>query len=332
MPAPPPRFWLLCLGVFALGFGARLIVDDLRGPSGSGGTVADAALDLVEGGDVERTTAVYGGVGTWIDAFDLDPAYQRGGGAPALAPDVVDAMADAGVETIYVQAARRDDAQGSLVLDEAILGELLARAHARGLFVVGWYLPYFDDVAADLERLGAIADFAFDGHRFDGVAVDIEYIEAVPDATVRSARLVELSRALRERQGDEVLGAIVPPAAQLEVVNPSYWPSFPWRELADVYDVWMPMAYWSVRDASSPYRDPYTYAEESTRRMQANLGQPSVVHLIGGIGDGGGSEAMARFGEALTATGAIGGSLYDWNAQSAQGRAGLASLGDALGG
>ena len=73
---------------------------------------------------------------------------------------------------------------------------------------------------------------------------------------------------------------------QLEVINPSYWPDFPWRALDASYDVWLPMAYWTVRTVESGYRDSYRYAEESTRRMRNNIGRPDViVHIIGGIGD-----------------------------------------------
>jgi hypothetical protein len=105
---------------------------------------------------------------------------------------------------------------------------------------------------------------------------------------------------------------VVIPAVQLEVVNEQYWPSFPYRELADLYDVWMPMAYWSFRAA--PYDDGYTYVHESIVRLRNNLGRPdALVAPIGGIADEITDEHIAQFVEALVDSNAIGGSLYDWN-------------------
>lgn len=277
--------------------------------------------------DEQRTTrsvAVYGGLGTWIDAFDIDPAYQSDGSEPPLDESVVDELAELGIRTVYLQAARLDDRSSGRLLDETMLAEFLVRAHAHDLAVVGWYLPRFEDVDADLDHLLAIAEFEAGGHRFDGVAVDIEYIEGVSDPDERSRRLVELSERLRAARPGEAIGAIVPPPVQLEVVNPAYWPRFPWRALDASYDVWLPMAYWTVRSEPSGYRDAYRYTEESTRRMRANIGrQDVVVHQIGGIGTQTTSADLDAFRRAIEDTGAIGGSIYDWQSLDPERRAEL---------
>ena len=76
------------------------------------------------------------------------------------------------------------------------------------------------------------------------------------------------------------------PAVQTEVINPSLWPNFPYRRLAPSVDVWMPMAYFTFRDAESGYRDPLRYTEESVALLRAHLRDPSApVHVIGGIAD-----------------------------------------------
>jgi hypothetical protein len=310
----PRGFWALCAGLFLIGAGARVVVDAVRStgpaPQSAGGVVLDL---LRHRGETPRPASAYGGLGVWVDAWDLSPGEVR-------------AWAELGVRTVYVQAARADERSPGPLLEEGALAELLLRAHAEGLLVVGWYLPTFADVDADLEHLLAIADFDAFGHRFDGVAVDIEHIEAVPDPDERSARLVQLSSDLRDARPGEALGAIVPPAVQLEVVNPSYWPRFPWAALDVSYDVWLPMAYWTTR-AGSRYADPYAYAEESTRRMRANIGRPDVVvHLVGGIGDALGDGDLERFRQALDDTGAIGGSIYDWASLPEDQRARLADL------
>lgn len=323
----PRRLWIMGVGCLMVGVGLRLA---LMTPASTEAASADAAHALVtilqDDGVSVRSTSSYGGVGVWIDAFDFSPSYQRDGAPPPVRPDVVDTLAAAGVDTIYLQAARLDDRAPGLVLEEALLAEFLVRAHAVDIDVVAWYLPYFDDLDADLDRLAAMATFEAMGHRFDGIAVDIEYTEAVPNATERSERLIELSTRLRASRPGEALGAIVPPAAQLEVVNPGFWPDFPWQALDASYDVWLPMAYSTVRTEASGYRDPYRYAEESTRRMRANIGRDVVVHLIGGIGDELTVTDFDALARAVTDTGAVGASIYDWNSMPAETRTAIARI------
>ncbi|HEU5083419.1 MAG TPA: hypothetical protein VFU14_08775 [Acidimicrobiales bacterium] len=308
----PRGFWAVCVGLFLIGFGLRIVVDSAAEPGGDDGTPAHVLLELLRAdGQAPRTVSVYGGLGVWVDAFDFSPSYLGDADAP-VTPDVVEEWASLGVRTVYLQASRPDDRSPGTLLEEDLLAEFLLRAHAADLLVVGWYLPTFADVDADLERLLAVAEFEALGHRFDGVAVDIEYIESVPDPDERSARLVDLSTRLRAARPGEALGAIVPPAVQLEVVNTTYWPRFPWRALDASYDVWLPMAYWTTRDGT-PYGDAYRYSEESTRRMRANIGrQDAVVHLVGGIGDATTPDDLEAFRRAVDDTGAIGASLYDW--------------------
>ena len=116
------------------------------------------------------------------------------------------------------------------------------------------------------------------------------------------------------------------PPVLIEVVNPDFWPGFPWAEIAPFYDVWQPMSYWSFRSQSSGYGDGYAYNEESIRRLRDNIGDPdALVHAIGGIGGIDGIddpedpaeplatlEELERFIESLADTGSIGGSIYDW--------------------
>jgi hypothetical protein len=260
-----------------------------------------------------RTTDVYAGLGTWVDAFDFDPAYRDAGTPAAVEPEHVDAMAVAGVRTLFVQAARLDERSPDGLTDRALLAQLLVRAHQRGMRVVGWYLPRFGNVDADLERLEAIRDFEVLGHRFDGVAVDIEYTRDVPEHDERSRRLVELTERFRAVSGDDALGAIVLPPVQLEVVNTELWPQFPWRELRGHYDVWLPMSYWTFRSETSGYNDGFAYNEESTRRLRRNLGDEDArVHGIGGIGDLATGDDLRAFARSIEETSALGGSIYDW--------------------
>jgi hypothetical protein len=258
----------------------------------------------------------YEGLGTWVDVFDFVPAYQGPGAAPTVTAADVDTMASLGVKTIFLQAARTDSRTPDGIVAPELLVPFLTKAHEHNMKVVGWYYPDFSNVDLDLDRLQKIALFDQGGQRFDGLAVDIEDNQAVKDPADRSARLVDLSKRLRQSVGSkQALGAIVMPAVQTEVVNPSYWPTFPWADLKPYYDVWLPMAYWSFRDA--PYHSGYTYVTESVRRMRALVGDPALkVHPIGGIADVISEGETRDFVRALTDTDALGGSLYDYRTTS----------------
>lgn len=259
-----------------------------------------------------RTSAAYHGLGAWIDAFDYGPAYQGEGDRPTVVPDDVEALARHGVRTLFIQAARLDRRSPAMIVDAELLGAFLAEAHRHEMRVVGWYLPKLADVDDDLRHLKAISTFEHDGHRFDGLAVDIEWTEDVPDHPERNRRLVELSSRLDEVAGDDAVGAIVLPAVQLEVVNTTLWPDFPYQQMRDHYDVWLPMAYWTFRTEQSGYRDAYRYTEESMRRLRANLGDPdAAVHPIGGIGDLASEADYAGFLRAIDEQRGVGGSVYD---------------------
>jgi hypothetical protein len=99
----------------------------------------------------------------------------------------------------------------------------------------------------------------------------------------------------------------------MEVVNPDYWPDFPWREIAPFYDVWLPMAYWTFRTERSGYRDGYRYTEENVRRLRANLGMPDApVHPAGGTDGEATDEDYRGFVRACAEQRCLGGSISDW--------------------
>jgi len=255
----------------------------------------------------------YQDLGTWVDVYDFDPAHA--GGNPAVTPATVDRMAAAGIHTIYLQAARPQDpiSPGDLV-QPALLGEFLQRAHAHGMRVVGWYLPYLSNVDDDMRHLSAILALSASGHRFDSVALDIEWRNSVPDNATRSAQLVALSSRLRgaASQSGRLVGAIVMPPVVTDVINPSFWPGFPWHQMAPYYDVWLPMSYWSNR-SDPTYSDAYRYTFDNIRLLRQDLGNANaVVHAIGGIGNASNADDYRGFMRACNEQGVSGRSVYDW--------------------
>ncbi len=270
---------------------------------------------------VTPDVSAYRGMGTWVDAFDYGPAYHRPQEGPLLVPEDVDAMAERGVRTLYLQAARLDDRSPGGIVDRALVASFLERAHENDMQVVGWYLPKFADVEADLANLRLLRDFDVEGHRFDGVAVDIEYRRDVPDHAERNARLLELSSRFRVEAPELALGAIVYPPVLFEEIRPDFWPGFPWQDLAETYDVWMPMVYWTEIEAESPtYGDSYRYTEAGVRTLHAKLDDPSaLIHPVGGVADTSTVEDFEGYARAVGETGAVGYSVYDYRTTSPTG-------------
>jgi hypothetical protein len=146
-----------------------------------------------------------------------------------------------------------------------------------------------------------------------------------------------LTVGLREATVGDPLGAIVMPPLLTDEINPDFWPGFPWSALADHFDVWLPMSYWSFR--TEEHSDPRYYSAESIRMLRDNLGDSqALVHGIGGIGAADGTalpdsgEPMATiddlegFVASLADTGSIGGSIYDWATTGPEARRRLAEL------
>jgi hypothetical protein len=256
----------------------------------------------------------YRGLGTWVDVLDYVPAFQQNGRKPAVTTGTFDRMPGRGVKTVYLQGAEDDARSPGNTIDRKLLGRMLRAAHDADLRVVAWYLPRFADVDADFRRARALLDFKSDGQRFDGLALDIEANKSVPDLGTRNTALLELSQRVRERAGNRVVGAIVLEPVFLEVVSTNFWPAFPWRQLKPLYDVWLPMSYWTNRNVESGYREGFRYNDENIRRLRNNLGdEKAPVHAIGGIGDAAQTKDYEGFVRAAKKDHAIGWSIYDYS-------------------
>ena len=249
----------------------------------------------------------YRGLGTWASLYKWSPTVAKSSN-PDVGPAAVDRMASLGVQTLFIQTAFADSQVA--VVDQDLLVALINRAHARGMRAVVWYLPTLVDTNRDMWHLMAAAALPA-----DGLAVDVE-ARNVQDVNDRNQRLVGLSSALRQSLPGRVIGAIVLPPVLLDVVNPNYWPNFPWKQLAPYYDVWLPMSYWTGRLTTSPYKDGYRYTFDDIQLLRdANhLDQPSApVHTIGGTSDQVVATDVDGMVRAAAEQGAMGGSLYDYH-------------------
>ena len=252
--------------------------------------------------------SVFDRLGAWVDLYD----YQEVGAE--LTPEAaLDDLSSRGVRTLYLQTARF-----SVAYDMAPnAARWVDAAHARGMNVVGWYLPGYGDMTRDLRRTMAIADFVTPaGGRFDAVGVDIEAHSGwgggkneVSRETM-NARAPEHLRQVRARTSAP-LAAITPQPTATDNAGDT-WEGFPWKAVGASSDLVLPMSYWprTCRDACV-----YDYTLTNARYAAAWSGRP--VHIAGrGYPSADGSQVTDNdskaFVDGAVAAGVNGGSLYDY--------------------
>jgi hypothetical protein len=191
------------------------------------------------------------------------------------------------------------------------VAQFLDAAHAAGLRVIAWYLPSLTDTALDLRRaLAAIRFVTAKGARFDSFALDIESSD-VTNVARRDARLLRLSAAIRKAVGPAyALGAIVPSPVGMQL-HPRYWPGFPFQPLARLYDVFLPMAYFTYRVHGTSAT--YERVVADIAGVRAGIGDPAVpIHVIGGLSGGIGAPEASGFAQAVADCGTLGFSVYEF--------------------
>ncbi len=237
-------------------------------------------------------------LGTWLDIY-ATKAWRN--------PEAqVAAMARDGVRTLYVETGNYR--QTVDVRRPGRLGRAIDAAHAAGIRVVAWYLPSFANLRQDERRaLAAIRFQSASGGRFDAFALDIEstVVRSIP---LRNQCLLELSARLRRDVGPRyALGAITPSPIGM---SPSFWPRIPYRALTRYYNVFLPMAYFTLhgvrgRTATRSYLAA-TVAAIRTASGDRNL----PIHLIGGLSGTMGAAEVAGFMQAVDQCHPLGYSLY----------------------
>jgi hypothetical protein len=263
-------------------------------------------LAVPAGGAAPRDTASYQGLGTWVDIWD---------GAIWANPEAAVArMRDLGVTTLYLETSNYS--QRVDVVRPAAVGRFVDAAHAYGMRIVAWYLPSFQNLVRDLRRsLAAVRFRSPHGDSFDSFALDVE-AKVVASAAKRSARLLALSAALRKSVGSRyALGAIIPAPRGMDL-NPKYWPGFPYAGLAQTYDVFMPMGYFTYRTKTAPATRAYTAANVELLRERAG-DDGLAVHPIGGLAGHATVAQVRAFAMAAADEGSLGASLYDYATTSA---------------
>jgi hypothetical protein len=246
-----------------------------------------------------RDLSTYAGLGTWLDIFAGRSAWSR--------PErQVAAMRRDGVRTLYIETGNYK--QTVDLMRQRALGRYIDDAHAAGIRVVAWYLPSFANLARDERRaLAAIRFRSPSGQHFDSFALDIE-ATVVRGLPLRNRRLIQLSTRLRSAVGPGyALGAITPSPIGM---SPYYWPGIPYRTLTRYYDVFLPMAYSTMRGIRGSAAT-LGYLSATVRAIRTSARNPNTpIHLIGGLGKQMGSGETAGFMRAVNASRPLGYSLY----------------------
>jgi hypothetical protein len=244
--------------------------------------------------------AMFEGLGAWVDLFDIHLDHRA----------ITRRLAQEGVRTLYLQTGRSNSATQV----EPGVGKWLAAAHAEGLKVVGWYLPFYAKVPFDVERAVAIARFRYKGHAFDGVGIDIEYRAAVRGPLAWNARVVRHMQKVRERLGDGYPIAAIPPTPLQMRVAPGHWAGFPWAQIAAESDALLLMSYWSDRSGCPAVRHhcPYEFTRLNVQMARELSGRDDIViHVIGGVGDSIDRNELRAFIRGAAEGAADGASIYD---------------------
>lgn len=299
---PPSRFAPIAAVVILLLLGAlapahidpRLTRLGSRNDRRAENRAKDAGVRFASSGSVDLSS--YRDLGSWIDIYDAWPWAH-----PTLAVRKLHAR---GARTIFLQTSNYG-AKDPIFRPRRTV-RFLKAAHAREMDVVAWTVPSFAHPQKDYHRARAAMLFKGRGHRFDSFGLDIE-AAIVRNVWRRNKRLLDLSKRLRELVGpDYPLGAITP-----DPVKSLYWPNFPYQRVDRIYDVFVPMGYFSFR--ANGYKDVKRYTERSIRVIRRESKNRDVpIHLIGGIGGETEAPEVKGFVRAVRGHGVLGASYYDF--------------------
>ncbi|MEX0991168.1 MAG: hypothetical protein WD004_02710 [Actinomycetota bacterium] len=240
----------------------------------------------------------YRGLGAWIDIYD--------GWAFNSPAATMKRLKQHGVDTVFIETGNYASSSGVYRADD--MADLIKGAHTRGMKVVAWYLPGFQNVAFDFRRSMAAIRFHRNGQRFDSFGLDIES-PLVKSQDVRSRRLIALSRRIdAHTPASYALGAIIPSPRGMQLVE-HYWERFPYQQIEPFYDVWLPMGYYTYRYSGK--QAAYDYTRLNTQILRAEVDPAVEIHPLGGIAHKSSDGETEGFVDAVLDDALIGGGLYD---------------------
>jgi hypothetical protein len=236
------------------------------------------------------------GFGAWIDIYDTDEWDN-----PEAA---VRKMDQKGVQTLFLETANYRIK--TAIYRRSRVSRFIEASVDRGIDIVAWYLPDFQNLERDFNRSKAALRFKSEnGFRFDGFALDIE-ATAVRDIDKRNRRMFRLTRQIKNANDAGMkLGAITP-----DPIGSLYWPDFPYSKVGARYDVVMPMGYFTFRTSGA--NGVRKHVEAGVVDLRKRIDRGGRIHYIGGLaGDAKFHETRAYRRVALEKN-IMGGGLYDF--------------------
>ncbi len=215
---------------------------------------------------------MFSGLGTWIDIYETSSWSHP--------KRTVHAMHAHGVRTLYLQTSNYTRTRAIMYRDATM--RFINQAHRYGINVVAWYLPGLKQPDLEFQRIMAAINLRTkSAESFDGFALDIES-PAVQPPSERTSRLLAVSSRVRAEVGQNYrLGAIIPSPRGMQK-HPGYWPDFPYTQLESLYNVFLPMTYFTWRVSGESAAKKYsTMCINIIRRETSNPKVP--IHIIGGI-------------------------------------------------
>jgi hypothetical protein len=267
------------------------------------------------------TLEPYRGLGAWVDRYDWTNLFTKD--RPAFTLASVDRMAAAGIQTMYIQIPHWQTTPD--IYEPERLQPIIDRAHALGMYVVGWYLPWLFDVNTDLRKLVAMANLDL-----DGIQIDIEKTTSVAMAsvTLRNLRLSEFHRSLRLLLPGRMVSAdiVAPtlldgqtsrwawPSYPAKTTKPNWGGPFPYAEIFANYDLVGLQTHWTVNTSNSGWKDAQAFVLENMNRMRTYSGRAEFpIQAIGGLPNAQSTiNDLIGYIDAAKASGSFGFSLYDW--------------------
>jgi hypothetical protein len=235
--------------------------------------------------------AALAGKGMWVWKFKST----ENGNADAI----VTKAAAAGLRQLWVRVGDSQDG----FYAASVLDQLVPKAQAQGIAVIGWGFPYLYDPQFDAHwTADVLAWRGPNGERLDGFSPDLE--------TASEGVMVT------ERRLQVYLGQVAPLSAERPLIATVFrptdrlWASYPYGAIAPYVDSFAPMVYWGCTEPGA-----------AATQAMARLAALRPVHLVGqgyNMADDGGrrvspsADETWRFLDVAHGGGALGASFWDW--------------------
>lgn len=194
--------------------------------------------------------------GVWVNLWNY----------PGNVREFISRQAKYGINTIYLQINRSTT---DIFKHQKKVDEILKLAHRANIKVIGWSYCYLNkDIALDAKKFIEPALYVSpDGHHLDGMAADIE-------ENISRWAISKYTELIKESLPEDYpLRAII--------FAPEIKSKYPWKYIADNWDVLMPMAYWHGYTSRGKYVNVFDFIGKNIVRLKELTGKEDLkIHLI----------------------------------------------------